>query len=166
MKFSVRTVLFFLISLMFIPKNGWAQNPNPLQPFDRFIGGAWYLGSNYQTFEWGLGEKSVIAKMYVKTEMGDKLVSDFTWLWHPGKEKIIGFGTGIGLERDFFEYESTFHGDTLLSLVWAYHNGNTETTAQKEYIILTDENHYYWQLFEPLDGDWKENMHGMFNRRN
>jgi hypothetical protein len=43
-----------------------AQDSNPLQPFEYLIGGEWTTQTTVQIFEWGVGNKSVYSRLYVK----------------------------------------------------------------------------------------------------
>ena len=40
------------------------DNPNPLEPFERLVGGEWHLEGSYHVFSWGFGRHSISALTY------------------------------------------------------------------------------------------------------
>ena len=103
-KFTMR--LLAIIIPLFIATSAVAQDQmnsdNPLAPFEFLVGGAWTTNTTYQTFEWGLNKQAVHSKLYFIE--GDSLIKsgEITWFWHPGEEKIKGYGQSINVEMNFF----------------------------------------------------------------
>ena len=136
---------------------------NPLQGFERVIGGRWYAddGSSHE-FEWGVGRKVVRARSYRDSEAGPQLAAEGMWFFHPGDQVIRGVVVVVGDPEGLFEMETTFDGDTMTSRLWAY---GSMTGEFREVFEFTDENHYRWTLFEELGEGAALVIGGEFERR-
>jgi len=92
----------------------------PLAPFERLVGGEWHLEDSYQSFEWGVGRRSVRARSYLLVDGTAQLVSEGFWYWHPGEQRIRGVFTAIEMPVTLFDYVTRFDGDTMVSELAAY----------------------------------------------
>lgn len=146
-----------------------AQSSNdagPLEPLARLTGGAWYLGEDsYQTFRWGLGRLSMIAEMFVVTPAGDQPVSQMVFAFHPGEGVMKGWGVARQMGIDFFEYDISVDGETLVFDLQAF-GPAAEEGPLRETWTFTDADHYEWSLLGAgEDGSWERTMSGTFERR-
>ena len=148
---------------------------DPLAPFERLIGGRWYLGDAYQTFEWGVGRKSVVARMYFPgggagsgvggdADTEDRLVSEMTFAWHPGEGTIRAWGVARDMGVDLFEYETRVEGETFVHDLRAWGPAASDA-PQRETWELVGPDRYLWTLLEMREGAWTEVMSGTFERR-
>ncbi len=136
---------------------------NPLAPFARLMGGEWYLGDDsYHAFEWGVGKKIVHSKSYFVVNGSPTLVSEGVWFWHPGNEAIEGYATAVQMPVEFFEYETRFIGDTLISDVMSY---GPQGGAYRETWEFLDENRYVWTLYAKKGEGLERAMGGTYVRR-
>lgn len=137
--------------------------PNPLAGFERLIGGRWQLDNSYQTFEWGVGELSVVSRSYVQTLSGDKLVSEGLWFYRPGDQAIHGVFTSMDMGIQLFEYETRFEGEEIVSKLITW-DENQQRGEWEERWKFTDEKHFIWELFELADDKRRNVMRGVFVR--
>ena len=137
--------------------------PNPLAGFERLIGGRWQLDNSYQTFQWGVGELSVVSRSFVQTQSGDRLTSEGFWFYHPGDQTIHGVFTSIDMGIPLFEYETRFDGDEIISdlVTW---DENKQRAVWEERWKFTDDRHYIWELYDLKGGQRKNVMRGVFVR--
>ena len=82
--------------------------PEPLAPFARLIGGEWHIGPLRHVYEWGIGQKTVVARTY--DEQG-QLASEARWFYHPGERVIRGYSVDAG--GSLFEMTTRFDGNEL-----------------------------------------------------
>lgn len=142
-------------------ENVYSQNrETSLELFEELVGGEWRLGNSIQTFEWGLGKMSVIAKSYIFNGSEKILASEGYWYWHPGKQEIEGIFTAINMPVVFFDYTTEIRGDSLISNLIAYDQKGKESNYE-EIIYLGDENSYNWSLLQ----DGNSIMDGVFKRQ-
>lgn len=125
------------------------SSANPLQPFERLIGGQWHLGESYQELEWGVGRQSVRARSYFVVAGEAKLVSEGIWYWHPGEQQIKGLFTAIDMPVSLFDYITRFEGDTMVNDLRAYGTSGKETVFAETW-KFTDDNHFEWTLTSVL----------------
>ena len=153
--------LALLSFLSFYTLSLFAQSP--LKGFEPFIGGEWYLENSFQTLEWGVGKKSVIAKNYFLINDRQTLVSEGMWLWHPERRKIIGYFTAINMPVSFFEYETDFVDGVMKSKIKAYDLQGNLTVYQESWTIVK-ENEFEWMLYEQVGSEWVQSMNGLYIR--
>jgi hypothetical protein len=134
---------------------------NPLAGFERLIGGRWQLDNSYQTFEWGVGELSVVSRSYVQTLSGDKLTSEGIWFYHPGDQAIHGVFTSIDMGIQLFEYETWFADNEIISKLITW-DENHQRGEWEEVWMFTDDRHYIWDLFNLADDRRRNVMRGVF----
>lgn len=131
--------------------NSYAQEAdstaNPLQNFEFLIGGTWSTDNTQQTFEWGVGQKSVVSKLYFSRGDSLQLVGEITWFWHPGLKQIKGFGTSIEMQMDFFDYTTVFEGPYKMVNTFMGYGGHIDGLPQLETLEFVDENKYLWTYF-------------------
>jgi hypothetical protein len=153
---------FFLLFISFLLWNnsGICQEnldveieSNPLSGFEPLIGGEWYQDGGYQTFEWGVGKKSVITEIYFIMDGEAQKVSEGVWFWHPGEQQIKGYFTAINMPVEFFDYTTRFTEEGLESDLSAY-DSSGDRTRYTEAWIIEDEDQISWILYS-LDGDEK-----------
>jgi len=141
-----------------------AAEPEPLAPFQRLIGGQWVMGSAYQTLEWGVGHRSVVANSYQRDENGDHLVSEGIWFFHPGKQTIVGYFTAVRMGISLFEYQTVASETGLQSEITAWDEQGRPAKYQERWILQGDER-YLWQLFAAGEGNSEPVLEGVFTRR-
>jgi hypothetical protein len=149
--------------LLMSAANADDDQDNPLNGFERLIGGRWQLDNSYQTFEWGVGRQSVVSRSFTQTLSGDKLVSEGLWFYHPGDQVIHGIFTAIEMGTRLFEYQTRFEGDAIVSKLVTWDNEQQRGEWEERW-TFTDEKHYIWELFD-VTGDQRKNvMRGVFVR--
>ncbi|MGB5587585.1 MAG: hypothetical protein WBN78_07445 [Gammaproteobacteria bacterium] len=152
------------VGLYLAPAFSMASEPEPLAPFQRLIGGQWVMGSAYQTLEWGVGRRSVVAKSYQRDDKGDHLVSEGIWFFHPGEQTIVGYFTAVGMGISLFEYQTVASEAGLQSEITAWDEQGRPTKYQERWILQGDER-YLWQLFAAGEGNSEPVSEGVFTRR-
>ena len=166
---AARRSLLLLAALSLLSSPLLAQSAgdaDPMQPLERLVGGAWYLGEDsYQTFRWGLGRLSMVAEMFVVTPAGPQAVSEMMFAYHPGERVVKGWGVARQMGIDFFEYDITVDGETLVFDLKAF-GPAAEEGPLRETWTFTDADHYEWSLLSGAgDGSWERTMSGTFERR-
>lgn len=140
-----------------------ASDPDPLAPFEALIGGQWTLGDGYQVLEWGVGQRSVIARSYQRTAEGPRLVSEGIWFFHPGKQQVVGYFTAVGMGIALFEYQTTPGTAGLESEIVTWDDQGHESRYVERW-LLQGKDRYLWQLLAPGDGVLKTVSEGVFTR--
>tara|TARA_R110000868_G_scaffold410693_8_gene699923 strand:- start:4776 stop:5279 length:504 start_codon:yes stop_codon:yes gene_type:complete len=144
----------FLVTLLIFSTNLKAQDTqsdsssNPLQNFEFLVGGTWETNNTQQTFEWGIGEKSIVSKLYFTNNDSLKLVGEITWFWHPGLKAIKGYGTSIEMEMDFFDYTTSFETPTKMVNTFIGYGGHVDGVQQLETLEFIDNDKYLWTYYE------------------
>ena len=115
-----------------------SQDVDPLQPFERLIGGRWYLDESYQEFEWGVGRQSVRAWSYFVVDGEPKLVSEGYWYWHPGEKQIKGLFTAIEMPVVLFDYTTRFEGNTMVNDLKTFAANGNETIFAETWEFVDD----------------------------
>jgi len=136
---------------------------NPLAAFAPFIGGEWQMDGTCQTLEWGVGQKSVIARNYFPSEEGMQLVSEGFWYWHPSEKQIRGTFTAIHMPVELFDYVTRFEQNKMISNLRSY----TPQGAEEIYIEeweLTGSDSYQWRLLAPTPEGPQQAMGGIYTR--
>lgn len=136
---------------------------NPLAAFKPFIGGKWHLDGTYQTLEWGVGQKSVVARNYFPSEDGMQLVSEGFWYWHPAERQIRGTFTAIHMPVEVFEYVTHFEEEKMVSDLRSYTPEGGEERFVEEW-ELTGPNRYQWRLLAPTPAGAQQAMGGIYTR--
>lgn len=159
------------VSVMLITSSAISQDvttgqssTNPLQPFERLIGGQWHLGESYQELEWGVGRQSVKARSYFVIAGEAKLVSEGVWYWHPGEQQIKGLFTAIDMPVVLFDYTTRFEGDTMVNDLRAYATNGKETIFRETW-KFTDDTHYEWKLTSVMPDGSEAVMSDTYTRR-
>ncbi len=171
MKHRALLVIAVTAASLIIPGHAWSQAPDPqssapdpLAPFERLVGGKWYLEGSYQEFEWGVGRRSVKARSYFIIDGEPKLVSEGVWFWHPGKEEIKGVFTAIDMPVVFFDYTTRFEGDKMVNDLLSYSAKGVET-AYVETWDFTDATHFVWKLLKKAPDGMQEIMGGTYSKK-
>jgi len=138
---------------------------NPLQPFERLIGGQWHLEDTYQEFEWGVGRKSIKARSYLVIAGEAKLVSEGAWFWHPAEKVIRGAFTAIQMPVVFFDYTTRFEGNTMFNELKAYAENGKETIFSETWEFV-DDAQFEWKLTSVMPDGSEAMMSGTYVRTN
>ena len=169
---AINRVFLHLVAVAALVSSGSASSQeatasdpatNPLQPFERLVGGQWHLGDSYQEFEWGVAQKSVKARSYFIIDGEAQLVSEGVWYWHPGKNTIEGRFTAIGMPVELFDYTTRFEGDTMVSDLRAYAASGKETVFEETWTFI-DDTHFEWALMSKLADGTQPAMSGTYSR--
>jgi hypothetical protein len=171
MENRVPIVLALIVAAILLPgrvcsqaETAHASEPNPLAGFERLVGGQWHLEGSYQEFEWGVGQRSIIARSYFLVEDKYKLVSEGIWYWHPGENRIKGIFTAIDMPVEVCEYTTRFEGNSLVSELVAYDAEGTKSIYTETWEFV-DEAHFVWTLFAETPDGPKEEMSGTYSRK-
>ncbi len=143
-----------------------AQDANPLQPFEYLIGGNWNTETTMQTFEWGVGEKSVHSELYFIAEGDTSLAGEITWFWHPGKQKIKGYGHLLSNQLIFFDYSTEFTEPRKMTNVILGYNHQIDEVPIYESLEFIDTNQYRWTMYEKVLDELKPQISIVFKRKN
>lgn len=140
-----------------------SPSSNPLQPFERLVGGQWHLENSYQVFEWGVGRQSIRARSYFVVDGQAKLVSEGGWYWHPAQEVIKGTFTAIEMPVVFFDYTTRFEANTMVNELKAYAANGKETVFAETWEFV-DDTHFEWKLTSELPDGSEAMMSGTYVR--
>ena len=137
---------------------------NPLQPFERLIGGTWELEGSTQEFEWGVGRKFVVSRSYFIVDGNPRKVSEGFWYWHPGEKEIRGVFVAIDMPVQLFDYTTRFEGGKMISRLRSYTTGGEESVYTEIFHFKID-GQYEWSLYEGSDEGQAKAMGGTFIRK-
>lgn len=165
MKTTVLLFLFILTTSLSAQETNTDSLQNPLQNFEFLVGGTWESSNTLQTFEWGVGEKSVISKLYFTNDDSLKLVGEITWFYHPGLKAIKGYGTSIGMEMDFFDYTTSFENPKKMVNTFLGYGGHIDGAQQLETLEFIDTNKYLWTYFNRDGLEFSPAYSITFNRK-
>ena len=157
-------ILCFLFQNSITAQKSDSIYSSTLAPFTRLVGGEWHLGDSYSTFEWGVGNQSIISKGYFMNEGSPTLVSEGIWFWHPGEKKIKGFSTAIGMPIAFFDYTTYSNGNILEHRLKCY-TAKGEEQNYMETWEFTDANSYVWTLYAIVPEGKTKVMDGTYLRK-
>lgn len=143
------------------------ESIDPLAPFSRLIGGEWHLDGSFQVFEWGVGKLSVRSRGYFIIDGKPKLVSEGSWIWHPGEQKIKGYFTAIEMPVLFIDYTTTFQENKMVNTLLSYSAlGIPDGYNYREIWEFTDDDHFTWTLFGMTKDGEQKMMGGNYSRKN
>jgi hypothetical protein len=138
-----------------------AGTPNPLAPLERFAGewtvnGKWNNGEELQArnvYEWGLGNKILTSKTFVKSDKGEYQRYEGVMAWHPKKKSlfIISFAYDGNMTENVVEAKGD---DTLLIGFSPFHTG--EPSKVRQTIQFKDKDHFTWKVELQSDKGWQE----------
>lgn len=148
MKYLFLFLLFFTSSNLHAQYSLTDSTSNPLKNFEFLVGGIWEGSNTQQSFEWGVGKKSIVSKLYFTNKDSLKLVGEITWFWHPGLKSIKGFGTSIDMDMDFFDYTTSFEAPTKMINTFMAYGGHIDGYQQLETLEFIDTNKYIWTYYE------------------
>ncbi len=157
-------LLFLFPSLIFAQEATKDSTSNPLQHFEHLIGGVWTADKTHQTFEWGVGKKSVVSKLYFIEPDSLKLVGELLWFWHPGLKKIKGYGTSIDMAMDFFDYTTNFETPYKMVNTFVGYGGQFDGVPQLEVVEFIAEDKYKWTYFNKEGNEFHPAYSITFNR--
>jgi hypothetical protein len=139
-------------------------SPNPLAPFERWIGGQWHLDGSYQEIEWGLGKRSVKSRSYFIVDGKPQLVSEGSWFWHPGEGQIKGVFTAVEMPVVFFDYTTRFEDGRMVNDLRSYDAAGNESLYVETWEFV-DETHYEWTLLLETGSGLEKVMGGTYERK-
>ena len=147
-----------------------AAEANHLAPLERFVGewtvhGKWSSGDELQArnvYEWGLGNKILKAKTFVKTDKGEYQRYDAVMAWHPKKKSlfIISFSFDGGMTENLVESKDA---DTLQIGFTPFQEG--EPGKVRQILHFKDKDHFTWQVLLKNETDWQEIMNATWERK-
>jgi hypothetical protein len=147
-----------------------ATAPNPLTPLERFAGewtvdGKWKNGEELQArnvYEWGLGNKILTAKTFVKSDKGEYQRYEGVMAWHPTKKClfIISFAYDGNMTENIIEPNGD---DTLLIGFTPFHAG--EPNKVRQTIQFKDKDHFTWKVELQGDQGWQELIDATWARK-
>ena len=134
---------------------------NQLAPLSRFVGewtveGKWSSGDELRArnvYEWGLGNKIIKSKTFVKADKGEYQRYDAVMSWHPKKKQlfIISFAYDGGMTENVIEPKGD---DKILIGFTPFHEG--EPSKVRQTIQFKDNDHFTWRVELQGDGGWQE----------
>ncbi len=133
--------------------------PNPLAPFVRLIGGEWHIGPYRHVYEWGVGERTVVARTY--DDQG-RLASEARWFYHPGEQVIRGYSVDPG--GSLFEMTTSFDGDQLHNRLRTYGADGKVTDWSADW-VFTGDDQYDWTLHVETEEGPKQTMQASATRK-
>jgi len=167
---DMKIIGFSLLSLMIsISINAQENNlgsDNPLEPFDFLIGGEWSTATTVQTFEWGVGQKSVHSKLYFIADKDTSLAGEISWFWHPGLQSIKGYGHLLSNQISFFDYSTEFTNRSTMNNSIVGYNINSMSVPIIESIEFLVDDQYRWTMYDRVVDELKPQMSIIFNRKN
>jgi hypothetical protein len=147
-----------------------AAKANHLALLERFVGewtvhGKWNSGDELQArtaYEWGLGNKIIKYKTFVKTDKGEYQRYDGTMAWHPKKNSlfIISFSYDGGMTENIIDPKDA---DTLQIGFTPFQEG--ESGKVRQIIQFKDKDHFTWQVLLKNDTDWQEIINATWERK-
>jgi hypothetical protein len=152
-----------LLLVLLVPSLCIAELAGPLSPFSKLIGGKWESEGTYQTFHWGVGQASVIARSFFIVEGKAMPVSEGSWYWHPGEQRIRGHFTAINMPVSLFDYTTTFVEDTMRNDIRAYDKAGNETRYEEVWAFTSD-HEYVWSLYRVADTGKELEMSATYRR--
>jgi hypothetical protein len=143
---------------------------SPTAPLERFVGewtvhGKWNNGEELHArnvYEWGLGNKIVKSKTFVKTDKGEYQRYDAVMAWHPLKKSlfIISFSFDGTMTENLIEPKDA---DTFHIGFTPFHEG--ESSKVRQIIHFKDRDHFTWQVLLQNDKDWQEIITATWERK-
>jgi hypothetical protein len=131
----------------------YAQNEEPLQPFEFLVGGVWASNSTIQTYEWGVGQQTVYSKLYFVEADTARLAGEITWFWHPGEQKIKGFGHLPDGNISFFDYTTEFESPKIMVNRFYGYGGSADGVLQYEKLEFLNDREYLWTYYNEVAGE-------------
>ncbi len=167
-RFALRAahmVLVVMLPILAVYAVAPERPDDPLAPFERLMGGKWTAGESYHTFEWGFGNKTVVAKTYFVSEDGAEiLVAHGIWFWHPQRQTIIGYSIAEQMPFELMEMTSRFEGDTLVNELRAIAADGSASEHVETWEFVGDDR-YDWTLYRERMADDDVWMTETFTRR-
>lgn len=162
----MKKLIFSLALLLLVPTFTQAQESNPLQPFEFLIGGTWSTETTVQTFEWGVGQKSVHSKLYFINAADTTLNGEITWFWHPGEQAIKGYGHLLSDQISFFDYSTEFENPRWMNNQVVGFNNQPNGVNIFESIEFIGDDEYRWTMYSRVLDELKPEISIVFNRKN
>jgi hypothetical protein len=141
-----------------------------LAPLSRFIGewtveGKWNSGDELwarNVYEWGLGNKIIKSKTFVKSDKGEYQRYDAVMAWHPKKKQlfIISFAYDGNMTENVIEPKDD--GNIFIGFV-PFHEG--EPTKVRQTIQFKDSDHFTWRVELQGDAGWQELINATWVRK-
>ena len=161
-----RVIITFLLVVFAFTLNNAQEidSTNALHVFDKLVDGKWEYDGGYQTYEWGVGNLSIIAKNYSVKDGEETLISEGYYFYHPGEKVIKGYFTAINMPIFFFDYTTKFVDDKIVSNLTAYSNDG-KPAKYTEILHLKDKNYITWDLLVDTKDGKQKIMSGEYRRK-
>lgn len=161
---TTRVAALALVALASAITGSVLAEENPLQPFEKLIGGKWELKGSAQEFEWGVGRKSVLSRSHFTVDGRSRKVSEGFWYWHPGSNEIRGVFVAVDMPVELFEYTTRFEGRKMISQLRSYTSEGDESLNTETFEFTTD-GQYEWSLYDGGDETQAKVMSGTYVRK-
>lgn len=130
-----------------------APQAEPLQPFARFVGGAWESDGEMKVrvvYEWGLNKKLLKIKSFLVGKDGPRLVYESSVYWHPEKKQVIFQSTSA--TGGIFEGVMT-PKDNVYTSVFTSFEGD-KATPFRQTLEFIDDDTVTWTVFGKKGDEW------------
>ena len=163
-QFLITTLIVAFIVVSWVGAEESLDPDDPMASFSRLVGGRWVLGDTYHTFEWGVGQKTILARSYALNEGGEELTAEDRWFWHPAEETIKGFTIALGMPFELLESNTRFEENRMVSELMAVDAGGN-VSAYVETMKFVDDDRYEWNLYRETSEGRQGLMGGTFTRQ-
>ena len=126
---------------------------DPLEPFARFVGGAWESEGDFKVkivYEWGLNKKLLKIKSFLIGKDGPKLVYESSVYWHPEKKEVV-FQSVSG-QAGLFDGVMTVKGNTFTSVFTSFEGDKATPFLQT--LEFLDDDHVLWTILGKKGDEW------------
>jgi hypothetical protein len=126
---------------------------DPLQPFSRFVGGAWESEGDFKVhivYEWGLNKKLLKIKSYLVGEKGPQLAYESNVYWHPEKKEVVF--QSVSARGGLFDGVMTVKDKTYTSVFTSFEAGTA--TPFRQTIEFLDDDHVLWTVLGKKGAEW------------
>ncbi|MBO6794320.1 MAG: hypothetical protein JJ895_10455 [Balneolaceae bacterium] len=159
-------LFLFLFGAQVQAQQSQQETANPLQYFEFLVGGEWRTPTTIQTFEWGIGKKSIHSKLYIINNADTTLNGEITWFWHPGMKTIKGYGNLLNQHIDFFDYSTEFTDSRRMNNSIVGYGGSADGVNIIESLEFIGEDQYRWTMYNRVLDQLQPAMSAMFTREN
>jgi hypothetical protein len=133
-----------------------AEDPkpaDPLQPFGRFVGGAWESEGDFKVhvaYEWGINKKLLKIKSCLIGKTGPNFMYESVVYWHPSKKEVVF--QSIGASGGLFEGVMSSKGSVFTSDFTSFEGD--KSTQFRQTIDFQDDDHVLWTVFRKNGDEW------------
>jgi hypothetical protein len=130
-----------------------AKPADPLEPFARFVGGAWESEGDFKVrvvYDWGLNKKLLKIKSYLSGKDGFQLVYESGVYWHPEKKQVVF--QSVSAKGGLFEGVMTAKDNVYTSVFTSYEGD--KATPYRQTLEFLDDDHVLWTVFGKKGDEW------------